>query len=120
MTNNVVVQQRKVTIPSICGVDEILHLISNEMEHSTVILSSDFVFYFERMTSNSSEEERMDGSIILTFLWRATMSTPNKSIQLMKIDGRSYKVIGLRVNNKLFVFKKSDNKPYARIALRYI
>ena len=120
MTNNVVVEQRKVTVPSVCGVDEILRLISNEMEHSNVILSSDFVFYFERMTRNSSEEERMDGSIILTFLWRATMSTPNKSIQIMKIDERSYKVIGLRENNKVCVYKKSEKKPDARIALRYV
>ena len=120
MTNNVVVQQRKVTIPSIYGVDEILQLISNEMEYSTVILSSDFVFYFERMTRNSSEEERMDGSIILTFLWRATMSMPNKSIQLMKIDERSYKVLVVRANNKVCVYKKSDKKPNARIALRYV
>lgn len=120
MINNVQIEQRKLTVPSICGVDEILQLISNEMEYSTVILSSDFVFYFERMTRNSSEEERMDGSIILTFLWRATMSMPNKSIQLMKIDERSYKVLGLRANNKVCVYKKSDKKPNARIALRYI
>ena len=113
MINNVQIEKRKLTFPSICGVDEILYLISNEMEHSTVILSSDFVFYFERMTRNSCEEERMDGSKIVTFLWRAT-------IQLMKIDERSYKVLCLRANNKVCVYKKSDKKPDARIALRYV
>ena len=47
MINNVQIEKRKLTFPSICGVDEILYLISNEMEHSTVILSSDFVFYLK-------------------------------------------------------------------------
>lgn len=119
MQSTIEVEQRKVKIPSILGVDDILLMISREMKHSAVILSGDFVYYFERMTRNISEDETEDGSKVITFMWPTTVSTPCKSIQLKKVNYKSYKVIGLRLNYTLYSFKRLDHKPETRIALKF-
>ena len=120
MQSKVEIQQRKVRIPTDLGIDDIFLMISREMKHSSVILSSDFVYYFERMTRNFAESEAEDGCKVLSFIWPTTVSTPCKSIQIKKINEKKYKVLGLRHNNVLCTHKISDHKPETYVGLKFI